>query len=204
MWRSLAQRCNDCQPFFRKSLHARRSVRQGNSGRGSCSCHLTVRRPSSGTAFRTSHVQHLHDRSALWRIAAPVATHRRRPVCRAASASNLARHATQLQWRTSERGCVNCLPAARSASRVTASERRRPSKFRYSLPCANLECRWARRLKASTAHAMISHEWRIDSFAVSSLSFAKKIRPLLLWLRRWGSGARADKATCPSPGGRRP
>ena len=44
----------------------------------------------------------------------------------------------------------------------------------------------------------------IDSFAVSSLSFAKKIRPLLLWRRRWGSRARADTATCPSPGGRGP
>jgi len=31
----------------------------------------------------------------------------------------------------------------------------------------------------------------IDSFAVSSLAFAKKIRPLLAPGRRWGSGARA-------------
>ena len=44
----------------------------------------------------------------------------------------------------------------------------------------------------------------IDSFAVSSLSFVKKISPLLLWRRRWGSGARAETATCPSPGGRGP
>ena len=44
----------------------------------------------------------------------------------------------------------------------------------------------------------------IDSFAVSSLSFAKKIRPLLQRRRRWGSGARADTATCSSPGGRMP
>jgi len=29
---------------------------------------------------------------------------------------------------------------------------------------------------------------------VSSLPFAKEIRPLLLWRRRWGSGARADTA----------
>jgi hypothetical protein len=45
---------------------------------------------------------------------------------------------------------------------------------------------------------------RIDSFAVSSLSFARKIRPLLRWRRRWGSDVRADTATCPSPVVRRP
>ncbi len=44
----------------------------------------------------------------------------------------------------------------------------------------------------------------INSLAVSSLSLARKIRPLLQWHRRSGSGARAGTATCPSPGVRRP
>jgi len=44
----------------------------------------------------------------------------------------------------------------------------------------------------------------INSLAVSSLSLARKIRPLLQWDRRSGSGARAGTATCPSPGDRRP
>jgi len=44
----------------------------------------------------------------------------------------------------------------------------------------------------------------INSLAVSSLSLARKIRPLLQWHRRSGSGARAGTATCPSPGDRRP
>ena len=44
----------------------------------------------------------------------------------------------------------------------------------------------------------------IDSFALSSLPFAKKSSPLLRWRRRRGGGARADTATCPSPAGRRP